>query len=105
MKNAKQEFLEAIKNKKVICAKIGIDRFNFGMKIEWFILKDNYSKEDFETFCDKLNFEYDNNFGSQELFGIILFEDSFSDRYEYDGSEYWANYKMPTIEEVLTFQQ
>jgi len=59
-------------------------------------------KKDFDEFCDKLNFEYDDGFGSQELFGIILFDDSYSDRDEYDGSERWKNHKMPTIKEVLT---
>ena len=77
--NAKQEFLEEIKDKKLVCAKIGLDRENWG-KPDWKILKPNYSQEDFDSFCKELDFEYDSLFGSQEFFGIILFEDSYSDR-------------------------
>jgi hypothetical protein len=99
--NAKQEFLEEIRGRDLICAKIGIDTTDFGNKIRWFILKDNYAKEDWERFCDELDFEYDDGYGAQELFGVILFKDSYSDRYEYDGSEWWANHKMLTIKEVL----
>ena len=99
--NAKEEFLEEIKDKKLVCAKIGLDRENWGYKPDWKILKPNYSQEDFDSFCKELDFEYDSGFGSQELFGTILFEDSYSDRHEYDGSEYWDNHKMPTIEEVI----
>ncbi len=102
MDNAKEEFLEEIKDKKLVCARIGVDRYDFGQKIKWFVLKNNYSEEDFKLFCEELSFEYDGGFGSQELFGIILFEDSFSNRHEYDGSEYWDNHKMPTVEEVVT---
>ena len=100
--NAKLEFLEEIKGKKLICAKIGIDRKNYGGKIKWYTLKDSHTKEDLETFLGSLDFDYDDGFGSQELFGTILFIDSYSDRYEYDGSEHWENHKMPTIEKVLT---
>lgn len=101
MANAKEEFLEEIKDKKLICARIGLDENHFGDSPDWNILKPNYSQEDFDNFCKELDFEYDDGYGSQELFGIILFEDSYSDRYEYDGSEYWNNHKMPTIEEVI----
>ena len=87
----------------MICAKIGLDKTDFGDKIKWKILKDNYTKQDFEEFCTELDFEYDNGYGTQELFGIILFADSYSTRYEYDGSENWENHKMLTIQEVLTF--
>jgi hypothetical protein len=100
--NAKQEFIEETKDKKLVCARIGVDKDNYGMKIKWFTLRDNYSNKDFEVFCNRLDFEYDSGFGTQQLYGIILFEDSYSDRYEYDGSESWDNHKMPTIEEVLT---
>lgn len=55
----------------------------------------------FDKFCDEIDFDYDNGFGVQELYGLILFEDSYSDRGEYDGSEWWENHKMPTVEEVI----
>ena len=38
-----------------------------------------------------LNFEYDDGYGAQELFGYVWFTDgSWSERDEYDGSERWA---------------
>lgn len=101
MANAKTQFLKAINDKTLICARVGIDREDFGQNIKWFILKNNFSKQEFDDFCDKLNFNYDDGYGSQELFGIILFSDSYSDRGEYDGSEWWENHRMPTIKEVL----
>lgn len=101
MDSAKEEFLEEIKDKKLLCAKIGINKEKYGRNITWYILKNNYTKEDFDNFCKDLDFEYDSGYGSQELFGIILFEDSYSDRGEYDGAEWWENHKMPTIEEVI----
>lgn len=40
--------------------------------------------------------DYDEGYGSQELFGIIVFKDgSWMDRYEYDGSEHWVHNKCP----------
>jgi len=99
--NAKQEFLEEIQNKELVCAKIGIDKTDGGRKIKWFYLKNNYSKEDFYDFCNKLDFGYDDGYGIQELYGTILFKDSYSDRFVYDGSECWDYHKIPTIEQVL----
>lgn len=103
MRNAKREFMEAIKDNKLVCAKIGVDRKHYGDKIKWFYLKDNYNRDEFDDFCNKLDFEYDSSYGTQQLFGQILFENSFSDRGEYDGSEWWENHKMPTIEQILNF--
>ena len=99
--NAKQEFLEIIKGKEVVCAKIGGDREHFGNEVKWATLGIEYTKEGFDDFCEKLNFEYDEGYGSQELFGLILFKDCYADRYEYDGSECWQVHKMPTVETVL----
>ena len=97
--NAKQEFLEHIKNKEVVCAKIGLEKDY--REIDWHKLKNNYTDDEFNEFCNKLDFEYDSGYGGQELYGVILFKDSYSDRSEYDGSEWWTNNKMPTIEEVM----
>ena len=96
--NAKIEFLAHVEdvNEKIICAKI--TRYK-----KVCILKPNFSEEDFNSFVESLDFIYDDGYGSQELFGIILFEDSWSDRYEYDGSELWSNNKRPKIEEVMNY--
>jgi hypothetical protein len=102
--NAKEEFLKEIEGKELVCAKIGVeDRNDYSKKI-WHTLKDSYTKEDFDEFCSKLDFEYDDGYGGQELFGVILFKDSYSDRYEYDGSESWDYHKIPTVQEILDFE-
>ena len=50
-----------------------------------------------------LDFEYDNGFGSQHLYGTILFKDNtWLSREEYDGSEYWQYNVPPTIEDILS---
>ena len=50
---------------------------------------------------DKLNFTYDDCYGGQELFGLIVFIDgSWLERGGYDGSEWWEYKKTPTIDEV-----
>ena len=98
--NAKKEFLKHIEGKNVICAKFKVDDF-LNDSNNWVILKDKYTKKNFDIFCNKLDFDYNNSYGGQNLFGKILFKDSFSDRGEYDGSEWWENHKMPTIEEII----
>lgn len=61
-------------------------------------LKVGYSSEDFENFLDQIDFEYDNGFGCQELFGTIWYEDgTWSSRGEYDGSEWWEYNSCPKI--------
>jgi hypothetical protein len=43
-----------------------------------------------------LNFDYDNGFGGQRLYGIIVFNDgTWLERSEYDGSEWWAFKQTP----------
>lgn len=43
-----------------------------------------------EEVLPKLDFDYNNDYGSQELYGTIWFSDgTWSERYEYDGSEWW----------------
>lgn len=98
--NTKEEFLEHIKGKsKIICATI-----YFKYKECYYILKEGHTKTEFVDFYTSLDFEYDNGFGGQELYGIILFENSYSDRWEYDGSEGWRNNKKPTPEEVMNYK-
>jgi deoxyribonuclease-4 len=44
----------------------------------------------------QLNFYYDDGYGGQELFGYVWYEDgTWSDRGEYDGSEWWQHQTRP----------
>lgn len=49
----------------------------------------------------KLDFEYDNGFGSQELEGTVWYADgTWSDRREYDGSEWWEHHVCPPLPNI-----
>jgi hypothetical protein len=96
MKNAKEELLKALERKNI--------------KTTW-IVKARVSWEDFEhreqkfkvfqyneidALLEELDQEYDDGYGSQELFGdIILSDGSWLSRREYDGSEWWGHFSMP----------
>ena len=94
--NAKTEFIEHTKDKpKVICAVIEKD-------VEWnpvhlVTLYEGYSEDDYNEFLKQLDtYDYDDGYGSQELYGTIWYEDgTYSDRGEYDGSEWWQYRKAP----------
>ena len=90
--NAKEELLEHIKDRKVKYIKIvkGSRYDEDGqLRIEGSL----------ESVIDKLNFDYDGGYGGQELFGFIWYEDgTWSERGEYDGSEWWRHVEMPSID-------
>ena len=94
MINAKEEILDHIRGKDVEFLRVAyIERYGEkGLRIDG-ELND----------CVKLlDFLYDDGFGSQKLFGFILYKDgSWSEREEYDGSEWWVHRKPPTINTEL----
>lgn len=101
-RNASDEFIEETKGKKVKCARIFKDRYDIGDTREEFILKVGHSDLDLKDFVSSINFEYDDGYGAQELFGTIWYEDgTWSEREEYDGSEWWEYKSCPEIPEVL----
>lgn len=66
-----------------------------------------YSHEDrIEKLIEILNVkEYDNGYGSQELFGLIIMKDnSWFERAEYDGAEWWEHKRQITKEDVFNFK-
>ena len=61
-----------------------------------------YSKDESKDICvntfniEPLDFNYNDGYGSQEIFGFIVFKDkSWLARREYDGSEWWEYFKTP----------
>jgi hypothetical protein len=100
MRNAKEELSKEIGDKKILCARIVWGDWDTDKRV--CILKPKYSKKDFEAFMDSLDFRYDAGYGSQELFGIVLFTDrSWLERHEYDGAECWHYKKCPTVTEIM----
>lgn len=98
MTNAKEEFLEEVKGKELLCAEIRYEMSYDERDFQWFSLKRNYSEKDYKEFLSLLDFTYDDGYGGQELFGTIWYKDgTWSDRGEYDGSEWWEYRKVPEI--------
>ena len=86
--NAKEELLEILsENNKtvsnIVCIRVVYEKtFNNCIKVN-----------DLES----LDFEYDDGYGGQELFGYVLLDDmDWLERHEYDGSEWWEYKKYPS---------
>lgn len=57
---------------------------------------------DVDAFMDRMQFEYDPSYGSQEVFGTIWLRDGrWCCRGEYDGSEWWDLVTPPPIPAYL----
>jgi hypothetical protein len=95
--NAKDEFLEEIGGKpKLKCANIKLEVEYDKYKI--YSLPIGFTNKQFDEYLASLDFEYDDGYGGQELYGNIWFEDgTWCERHEYDGSECWHYKKCPTI--------
>lgn len=102
--NAKIEFLEETKGRVVKCAEVSY-MTSWVAEDDTLIVKlpIEYSDQDLEEFLKKLDFEYDNGYGIQYLYGTIWYTDgTWSERYEYDGSEIWLFKSCPPIPDSLT---
>ena len=102
MKNAKDELLRLLEGRaKVKCATItnGDDWDDDKKDI---LLKVGYSENEWAEFLKNLNFNYDDGFGGQNLFGTVWLEDgTWCTRGEYDGSEWWEHNQLPPIPNEL----
>jgi hypothetical protein len=106
MANAKKELLGALEKVSGVikCATIKRDRGYWDdddiyTSSPAILLKEGYTPAEYQEFLEKLNFEYDNGYGGQILHGIVwLMEDNtWIERGEYDGSEWWVYRKCPQI--------
>ena len=99
--NARGEFNIHVGNRDILCATIQIGN-DFADNRSVFNLTTGWDSNDFDIFINSLNFHYDSGYGSQNLFGIIWYKDgTWSDRYEYDGSECWDYHTCPVIPSEL----
>jgi hypothetical protein len=90
--NAKKELLNHIADRQVKYVQINheLDWGDSNIKIEGTL----------EEVLPRLDFDYHNGYGHQELFGTIWYNDgSWSDRGEYDGMEWWQYQKRPPLPE------
>ena len=96
--NARSEFVTHTRSRTVLCASIihGMDYDEENQKE--ILLPLAYSKRAYNSFLHALDFEYDDGYGGQELHGTIWYMDgTWSDREEYDGSEWWRHNTCPPI--------
>jgi hypothetical protein len=95
--NAREEFIKHIGGRKVLCAKIQKgDDYDDHPSV--FNLTTGWDSEDWSKFLSGIDFEYDNGYGGQKLFGTIWYSDgTWSDRGEYDGSEWYEYHICPPI--------
>lgn len=101
MCNAKKEFVNATRGTKVVCASLTWQPFDvengYGEAVH-VALKKGHTKREYAAFLAELDFEYNDGFGTQELFGTILCAKGvWFTRHEYDGSEYWQRHEYPKV--------
>jgi len=98
--NAKTELIKACPEWRIIrCAQI---RYAPGYldddDTEVYNLPEGWTADMQASWLTSLDFDYDNGFGSQHLFGTVWFTDgTWLERREYDGSERWAHKTCPDI--------
>ena len=87
--NAKKELLEHIEGRRVDYVRVEREiSYTERQTIEGTL----------EEVLPRLDFEYNDGYGGQELFGTIWYADgSWSERDEYDGSEWWSHRVRPPM--------
>jgi len=95
MTNARLELEEHLRdwNVSLLAAHISVDEPAMEL-----VLFPDHTATELATFYQKLDFEYDAGYGSQNIFGTLWFTNGvFSDRFEYDGSENWHYQPTPDL--------
>ena len=88
MINAKQELLDEVGTKEVELVRVVYSPYFNPIKMS--------AEGTLENVLPELDFNYDNGYGGQELYGYIWYTDgTWSERGEYDGSEWWEYKKTP----------
>jgi hypothetical protein len=103
--NAKEELLRVIGNKSVVALEISYSPCSL-----WEMYDETpppskelklpvcYTQEDWDNLLSKLDFKYDAGYGGMELQGTVWFADqTWLERKEYDGSEWWCHMSRPDI--------
>lgn len=101
--NAKEELLNILNENSLTIKAALIFKKSYYAKndIEAF-LKVNYTIGDLVNFLETLDFEYNNGYNTQELYGTVwLTNGNWIERGEYDGSEWWEYKTCPEIPDEL----
>lgn len=90
-----------INAREELCAKL--ETYEIRKKTKLTVLKIDikFRGDSYET-IESLDFDYDNGFGEQELFGTVYCKDANGNpvwftRGEYDGSEWWKANTVPAF--------
>jgi len=88
--NAKEELLDNIRwvGKPLLWAHLQTEEKDF-------ILYPSYTDAEYNAFLESIDFEYDEGFGEQMLFGEVGLDGAWLERHEYDGSERWKVMERP----------
>ena len=87
--NAKEELLKHIKDRQVEYVQV-IREINYDCK--------QTIQGTLDEVLPALSFDYDNGYGHQHLTGTIWYADgTWSERDEYDGSEWWSHRVRPAL--------
>lgn len=100
--NARKEILDHIDGRPVKCIHLhGRDTYDDIPPAAMF-LPVGFTDDQFYQFMAALNNTYDSGYGGQVLYGHIWYMDgSWSERGEYDGSEWWEHKTCPEIPQEL----
>jgi hypothetical protein len=98
--NAKEELLIHVKHGgQVLCLTIS---YGEGKYEQTFNLKIGFTEQEWNDLLNNLDFDYDDGYGGQELFGMVWLKDGgWLERGEYDGSEWWEYKYVPIVPEEL----
>lgn len=102
MANCQKEFISHTSTAgcAVLCAQIFKGDPDYRDSVPY-ILQIGYNQDKAREFLDSLDFQYDSGYGGQEIYGTIWYTDgTWSDRGEYDGSEWWQHQVKPEIPEA-----
>ena len=104
MINAREEFEntlrihtlgdDTVQELDVWCAWIAFIRPDMGNAV---YLKKGHSPAEYEEFLCKIDRDYDDGFGTRELFGMIWLKNGeWFERSDYDGNEEWEHCTVPS---------
>lgn len=87
MINAREELIEHIRSREVELVRVALRRSSGGY---------HNIGGSLDEVLPRLDFEYDQGYGGQYLYGYIWYADgTWSERGEYDGSEWWEHKERP----------
>lgn len=98
---AKEELVWVLNGQNLLCAYITYlpDGLDASLQL---MLPVGYTQEEYEAFLKELDFNYDNGYGFQHLYGTLWCDNGlWFDRHEYDGSECWQMHRYPNVPQEL----